>query len=217
MSKLHIDSIIKSYGTNKILQDIFLYCETGEIVGLLGKNGSGKSTLLKIIFGTENADSKYIKIANKIIHNQHDRFKHLAYLSQHHYLPQNIKVSKLISLFCSPKNIEIIKENPSINKILFQKPRECSSGELRFLEILLILYSENEFILLDEPFPSLSPIIIEELKLMIKNISKEKGIIITDHRFQDVMEISNRIYLLSNTNLKPIENENQLKQFGYLK
>lgn len=217
MSRLHIDSIVKNYGTSKILQDIFLYCETGEIVGLLGRNGSGKSTLLKIIFGIESAETSYIKIGNKVIQNQLDRFGRLAYLSQHHFLPQNIKVSKLISLFCSKKNIEIIKENLSIKKILSQKPRELSSGELRYLETLLILYSDNDFILLDEPFHSLSPIVVEELKLIIKNISKEKGIIITDHRFQDVMEISNRMYLLSNTSLKPIKNVNELKKFGYLK
>lgn len=217
MSKLHVDSIVKNYGTSKVLQDIFLSCETGEIIGLLGRNGSGKSTLLKIIFGIENAETSYIKIDNKVIRNQSDRFKCLAYLSQHHFSPQNIKISKLISIFCSQENIKIINENSFIKKIISQKPRDLSSGELRLLETLLILYSDNKFILLDEPFHSLSPIIVEELKLIIKAISKEKGIIITDHRFQDVIEISNRIHLLSNGCLKIIENKDQLKQYEYLR
>ncbi|WP_435523244.1 ATP-binding cassette domain-containing protein [Chryseobacterium indoltheticum] len=52
MSKLHIDSITKSFGEKDILKDIYLSCETGTISGLLGRNGSGKSTLLQIIFGT---------------------------------------------------------------------------------------------------------------------------------------------------------------------
>jgi len=216
MNTLYADSILKYFGEKKILQDISLRVKSGEIVGLLGRNGSGKSTLLKIIFGTESAETRYIKIGNKIIRNQIGQTRGIAYLPQQHFLP-DIKISKLISLFCSPKNSEVIHKNLFIKKILFQKPNNLSSGELRFLEILLILYSDHEFVLLDEPFHNLSPIITDEIKAVIKSISKEKGILITDHSFRDILEISNRIYLLSDTILKPIENESQLKQLGYLK
>lgn len=61
MSSLHIDSITKSFGENKILQDVYLSCETGKIVSILGRNGCGKSTLFQIIFGTQRGDTHYIK------------------------------------------------------------------------------------------------------------------------------------------------------------
>ncbi|WP_317206695.1 ATP-binding cassette domain-containing protein [Tenacibaculum finnmarkense] len=69
MSRLHIDSITKSYKNKVILSDVFISCEKGEIKGLIGRNGSGKSTLLKIIFGTEKPKSKFIKVGDKIIKN----------------------------------------------------------------------------------------------------------------------------------------------------
>lgn len=72
MSELHIDSITKSYNNKVILSDIFISCQKGEIKGLIGRNGSGKSTLLKIVFGTEKADFKFVRIGNKIIRNISD-------------------------------------------------------------------------------------------------------------------------------------------------
>ena len=64
MSKyiLEIDSIIKNFNSRNLLSDIYLKCETGEIIGILGRNGSGKTTLMKIIYGIESCENKFIKI-----------------------------------------------------------------------------------------------------------------------------------------------------------
>ena len=63
---LEIDSVIKSFGYNQMLTDIYLKCRTAEIIGILGRNGTGKSTLLKIVFGTLKTDNSFIKINDKI-------------------------------------------------------------------------------------------------------------------------------------------------------
>ena len=70
MSSLHIDSITKSFSEKKILQDVYLSCETGKTVSILGRNGCGKSTLLQIIFGTLKGDTQYIKFNDTILKNQ---------------------------------------------------------------------------------------------------------------------------------------------------
>lgn len=75
MSSLHIDSITKSFGEKKILQDVYLFCETGNIASILGRNGCGKSTLFQIIFGTLKGDTQYIKLNDIILKNQFDRKK----------------------------------------------------------------------------------------------------------------------------------------------
>jgi energy-coupling factor transporter ATP-binding protein EcfA2 len=62
MSRLHVDSVIKSLNYKQVLTDVYLYCEKGEILGILGRNGSGKSTLLKIIFGSLYAERKFVKV-----------------------------------------------------------------------------------------------------------------------------------------------------------
>ena len=95
--------------------------------------------------------------------------------------------------------------------------RDSSGGEQRIIEILLLVFSENEFVMLDEPFHSLSPKVVEEIKKLLKEKKLEKGFIISDHLYQDVMEISDRIYLLSDTSLRQISNTDELKFYKYVR
>ncbi|MCX8525449.1 ATP-binding cassette domain-containing protein [Chryseobacterium formosus] len=216
MSKLHIDSITKSFGEKDILKDIYLQLETGKIAGLLGRNGCGKSTLFHIIFGTIKGDTQFIKFNNEILKNQSDRRNKIAYLPQNTFLPKNIKIKNLIKLFCNKENVDAISELNPIQPFLNETPKTLSGGELRIIETLLIIYSKAEFILLDEPFHSLSPKIIAELKTIIKQQTENKGFIISDHQYHDVLDISDDIFLLSDGYLRPIEDLKELKRFNYL-
>lgn len=215
MSKLHIDSITRSFGEKDILKDIYLSCETGTISGLLGRNGSGKSTLFQIIFGTIKGETSYIKLNNTILKNQSDRKNRIAYLPQYSFLPKNIKIRKLIDLFCDKENSAKISQSEFIQPFLNETPNTLSEGELRIVEVLLIIYSKAKFILLDEPFYSLSPKVVTEIKTIIKQ-QTHKGFIISDHQYHDVLDISDDIFLLSDTYLKPIKDLTELKRFNYL-
>lgn len=215
MNKIHIDSITKSFGERDILKDIYLSCKTGNISGLLGRNGSGKSTLFQIIFGSIKGDTQYIKLNNKILQNQFDRKDRIAYLPQYSFLPRNIKIKNLIYLFCDKKNSAKISQSEFIQPFLNETPNTLSGGELRIVEVLLIIYSKAEFILLDEPFHSLSPKVVTEIKTIIKQ-QTYKGFIISDHQYHDVLDISDDIFLLSDGHLKPIKDLTELKRFNYL-
>lgn len=216
MSTLHIDSITKSFGEKKVLQDIFLSCETGKISGILGRNGCGKSTLFQIVFGTLKGDTQFIKLNDIILKNQFDRKNRIAYLPQYSFLPKNVKVENLIKLFCNNENYQTLKDLNIIKPLLDATPNKLSGGEVRLLETLLIIYSSAEFVLLDEPFHSLSPKMVSAVKDIIKEQSKLKGFIISDHLYQDVLEVSDEIYLLSDTYLKPIKDLTELQRFNYL-
>lgn len=215
MNKIHIDSITKSFGERDILKDIYLSCKTGNISGLLGRNGSGKSTLFQIIFGSIKGDTQYIKLNNTILQNQFDRKDRIAYLPQYSFLPRNIKIKNLIYLFCDKKNSAKISQSEFIQPFLNETPNTLSGGELRIVEVLLIIYSKAEFILLDEPFHSLSPKAVAEIKTIIKQ-QTDKGFIISDHQYHDVLDISDDIFLLSDGHLKPIKDLTELKRFNYL-
>lgn len=215
MSKLHIDSITKSFGEKDILKDIYLSCETGNISGLLGRNGCGKSTLFQIIFGSIKGDTQYIKLNNTILKNQFDRKNRIAYLPQHSFLPKNIKIRKLIDLFCDKENSAKISQSELVQPFLNETPNTLSAGELRIVEVLLIIYSKAVFILLDEPFHSLSPKVVAEIKTIIKQ-QTDKGFIVSDHQYHDVLDISDDIFLLSDGHLKPIKDLTELKRFNYL-
>lgn len=216
MSTLHIDSITKTFGTKKILQDVYLGCETGKIIGLFGSNGAGKSTLFQIIFGTLKGETQFIKFDTIILKNQWDRKNRISYLPQYSFLPKNSKIKNLINLFCNKENSEKLHNLELIQPFLNETFKNLSTGEQRIIEVLLIIHSQSEFILLDEPFHSLSPKIATEIKKIIKEISKQKGFIISDHNYQDVLDISDEIYLISNTYVRQIKDIKELQLFKYL-
>lgn len=216
MSKLHIDSITKSYGSKTILKDIYLSCETGKIVALLGGIGSGKSTLLQIIFGTMKGDSQFIKFNNEVFTKQSDRKNKIAYLPQTLMFPKDIKIKNLISLFCNKANAQKLFNSDLIQPLLSRTTRNLSGGERRMVEVLVIIHSDADFILLEEPYTGLSPILTEKIMKIIKELSQEKGFIISDFNVEEAIKISDEIYLLSDAYLKQIKDLKELKRDYYL-
>lgn len=198
------------------MQDVYLSCETGKIIGILGRNGEGKSTLLQIIFGTDKGDSQFIKVDNKILQNQTDRKGRIAYLPQHFFLPKEIKIKDLILLFCDQENSEKLFQLDLMKPFLDKTSRNLSGGEKKIAEALIIIYSNSKFILLDEPFNGLSPKMTTEIKKLIKEQSAHKGIIVSDHRYMEILNIADEIYLLSETSLKQIKDLKELQRYNYL-
>ncbi|MEX2350316.1 MAG: ATP-binding cassette domain-containing protein [Flavobacteriaceae bacterium] len=216
MNKLHIDSVTKSYNNKVILSDVFISCRKEEIIGLIGRNGSGKSTLLKIVFGTEKSDSKFVKIGNTFIRNISDGRNLINYLPQDNFLPNNISIRSLINLFLEKENSNVLFNNEHIKPLLNKKNQDLSGGEKRIVEILLIIHSKAEYILLDEPFNGVSPIIRDYIIEYIKSNKSSKGYIITDHDYENVINLADRIVFLQNGFLKEIKDKSELVELGYL-
>ena len=216
MSKIFIDSITKSYNNKVILSDIFISCEKGEIKGLIGRNGSGKSTLLKIVFGTEKAESKFVRVGNKVIKNISDGRNLINYLPQDNFLPNNISIKSLINLFLEKENRKIVLENEYVKPLLNKKNQDLSGGERRIIEILLIIHSNAEFILLDEPFNGVSPIVRDYIIVYIKKMKSSKGYIITDHDYENVINLADSIVYLQSGFLKEIKDKIELVELGYI-
>lgn len=216
MSDLHVDSVIKSFGTRQVLTDIFISCKKGEIIGLLGRNGSGKSTLLKIIFGSMQADAKFVRVGNQLITGLYDIRKLIKYLPQHSFMPNHLKVGTIISLFCDKSNAELIFANEHIRPLINKRSKQLSGGEKRFVEIFMLIHSEAKYILIDEPFNGIDPILKEEIKSLIIAHSATKGFIITDHDYRNILDIATKIILLYDGGTKVITNEENLKYWGYV-
>ncbi|PQA90702.1 hypothetical protein B0A69_19880 [Chryseobacterium shigense] len=217
MSKLHIDSITKSFGGRKILQDIYLSCETGKIAGILGPSGGGKSTLLEIIFGTVKGDTQFIKLDETVLKSLYDRKNKIAYLPQcSSFLPKECKIRKLIPLFCTRENTEKLYGLKMIQPFLDETVRNLSGGEKKIIETLIITYSDVKFVLLDEPFSGVSPKAVDELEKIITSQARYKGIIISDHHYKTLLHMADDLYLLSDTYLRKVEGVKELQQFNYL-
>lgn len=216
MAILEIDSIQKSHQNKSVLSDVYLKCCTGEIIGLLGSNGSGKSTLLKIIFGIESAEYKFVRVDNAVKKKPEDLFKEISYLSQDAFLPMNFSVKKAIRLSISKENFIKFLNDDFLKEIIDKKIRDLSGGELRYLEILLVLNNTSKFVLLDEPYTGLSPIMIEKINNLIAINATNKGIIVSDHSYDNVLKISSRLIVLKNGKTHVITNNKQLFELGYL-
>lgn len=216
MCDLYVDSVTKSFGIRQVLTDIFITCKKGEIIGLLGRNGAGKSTLLKIIFGSISADYKYIRIGNKVRNGLYDNRKLINYLPQHSFMPNHLKVGKIISLFSDKSNADLIIANEHIRPIINRRIKELSGGEKRLVEILLIIHSDAKYILIDEPFNGIAPVYKEEIKSIIKENSRSKGFIITDHDYRNILDISTKIILIDDGGTKEIKHKDELKFWKYI-
>ncbi|MBF4470788.1 ATP-binding cassette domain-containing protein [Flavobacterium sp. HJJ] len=214
---LEIDSVQKTFENKNILSDVYLKCETSDIIGLLGRNGSGKSTLLKIIFGIESADFKFVRIDGSVKTKTKDLFNEISYLPQDNYIPKVFSVKKAIELSVSKDRISEFYTDQLISTMLEKKISHLSGGELRYLEIKIILNNSSKFILLDEPYNGLSPLMVEKVNELIMENSKIKGIIISDHNYENVIKVSNRLILLKEAKAHHLLCKEELIEKGYLK
>jgi lipopolysaccharide export system ATP-binding protein len=213
---LEVDSIRKEFGTNQVLTDISLKCQTGDIIGLLGRNGSGKSTLLKIIFGTLYTDYKFIRINDSIMSRPFSSRNTIAYLCQDNFLPKNLTVEQVVDVYSTELSEVGFLEDEVLSKVLQTKIRNLSGGESRYLEVKLLLNLDTLFVLLDEPFNGISPLHIELIKKMISDKSSRKGIILTDHDYRNVLDVANMYYLLFDGGLKSVKSKQDLIEWGYV-
>ncbi len=154
-NSLEIDSVIKSFGELNVLTDVYLKCETGDIIGMLGRNGSGKSTLLKILFGSIGSGNKFIRINGKVYDRPFKTSGLVGYLPQHNFLLPHLSLYKTAALYLDTSQIETFFIDDVIGHLKNNKVGTLSGGELRYLEIKLILNASYKFILLDEPFNGL--------------------------------------------------------------
>lgn len=213
---LEADSIRKEFGTKQVLTDISVRCEPGDIIGLLGRNGSGKSTLLKILFGTLHTDHKFIRINDEKMDQPFTKKDTISYLCQDNFLPKNLTVKQVVDVYCDEIIGSEFLNDEVLEKVNETKIRNLSGGESRYLEVKLLLSLNSLFVLLDEPFNGISPLHIELIKAMIIGKSKQKGIILTDHDYRNVLDIANKYYLLFDGGLKRIKSKQDLIDWGYV-
>jgi ABC-type multidrug transport system ATPase subunit len=220
MPRLHVH--INSYQVGRfkkttLLNNLELNLNTGEITGLLGRNGCGKSSLMNVIFGKYKADciahfdGKPIQLRNHLKHQL------VAYLPQDPFMIGSSTVVDAVQMwYPNPEDQDKILYEPLIHKVHHVKVKALSIGERRFLEFLLVIHTQRPFILLDEPFSMLAPLQIERVKEIIKVIKPNKGILMSDHYYTNVLQMANSSFVLKNSKLIPVDDEEDLKRELYI-
>lgn len=208
-SKIEVMNLIKDFGKKRVINDLSLNIQAGEIVGLLGPNGAGKTTTFYIILGLIEASSGDILLNDASIND-------LAMYQRARlgigYLPQDSSIFKKLSV---RDNLKSIAETLPINKnaqkdkvdslledfgltgIADQMAYTLSGGERRRLEIARAILPSPKFLLMDEPFSGVDPISISDVqKIVLKLKEKNIGILITDHNVRETLKIVDRAYLV---------------------
>jgi lipopolysaccharide export system ATP-binding protein len=210
MRLLEIDKLTKSYGTKTVVRGVSLSVRRGEVVGLLGPNGAGKTTTFYMVVGIISPDEGKISFDNQDITNLpiHIRSRFgIGYLSQDPSIFRKLTVEENIMAILETVQItkrerinrleELLKEL-NIAHLRKSKAYTLSGGEMRRLEITRALVTNPSFLLLDEPFSGIDPIVVGEAKQIIADLKhKGIGILLTDHNVRETLSITDRAYLIA--------------------
>src|SRR5690606_7681171 len=140
----------------------------------------------------------------------------IVYLPQNSFLPKNLSVKKILNLYFDRETVAAIAEDEFLETIFLSKISELAVGELRYLELKLLLKSTAKFVLIDEPLNALLTILREKIIRLIAIEKASKGIIITDHDFSNLSTITTQNYLMNNGTLKKITGVEDLVLWNYL-
>jgi lipopolysaccharide export system ATP-binding protein len=207
--KLKANNLMKSYNGRKVVKDVTIEVNQGEIVGLLGPNGAGKTTSFYMIVGLIKPNGGRIHLDNKNITNfpMYKRAQSgIGYLAQEASVFRKLSIEdnilSVLQLTQLSKKEQENKMEALINEFGLEHIRKnrgdlLSGGERRRTEIARALATDPNFILLDEPFAGVDPVAVEDIQRIIAKLSKKNiGILITDHNVQETLAITDRTYLM---------------------
>ncbi len=216
MKTMDIEGVRHSYGLRTVLTDIYIHCARGETVGILGLNGSGKTTLFRIITGILKPESAVIRMDGMPMAAQSMPGR-IAYMAQESFLPQDMRVSSCIGMFLGHGDEKsYVLDDRQIKEMGKTKIGSLSPGERRYLELLLVLSKDRDFIILDEPFSELDPMNTEKALSLIREVRIKRGILLTDQDYRSVLSITTSISLLTNGYMEHIDKKEDLVDRGYL-
>ncbi|MDG1719786.1 MAG: LPS export ABC transporter ATP-binding protein [Bacteroidia bacterium] len=207
--RLRAENLVKQYKKRRVVNDMSLEVEQGEIVGLLGPNGAGKTTTFYMTFGLVRPDEGDVYLDNEKITGlaMYQRAqKGVGYLPQEASVFRDLTVEDnilaVLELTNKSKEEQIEKTESLISEFGLEKVRKnlgkvLSGGERRRCEIARALAVDPKFILLDEPFAGVDPIAVEDIQQIVqKLVNRNIGVLITDHNVHETLSIVNRAYLL---------------------
>ncbi|MDZ7751502.1 MAG: LPS export ABC transporter ATP-binding protein [Gammaproteobacteria bacterium] len=211
MSVLEAEHLAKQYHARRVVSDVSLTVNSGEVVGLLGPNGAGKTTSFYMIVGLVPCDS------GRILLNDHDLTEapmHVRARLGLGYLPQEPSVFRKLTV--EQNILAILESRPNLSTVQRQRRLEgllrelhvahlreargmsLSGGERRRVEIARSLAAEPRFVLFDEPFAGVDPISVLDIQRIIKHLSsKGIGVLITDHNVRETLGTCDRAYIVN--------------------
>lgn len=204
-------NLAKSYKGRKVVRDVSLSVDQGEIVGLLGPNGAGKTTCFYMIVGLVKADGGNVQLSDQSLTSLpiHQRASYgLSYLPQDSSIFRTLSVEdNILAILETRKDLSSTEKNTKLDTLLSDfnidhirsnKGMSLSGGERRRTEIARTLATDPKFILLDEPFAGVDPISVSDIKQIIQQLKNRNiGILVTDHNVRETLDICEKAYIVN--------------------
>ncbi|NUO37706.1 MAG: LPS export ABC transporter ATP-binding protein [Gemmatimonadaceae bacterium] len=214
-SVLEARGLVKTYRRRRVVNDVALRLQQGEIVGLLGPNGAGKTTTFYMIVGLIQPQSGQILLNGEDI-TALPMYKRsrmgLGYLSQEPSIFRKLSVEDNIVAILETlplskeqreKRLATVLKELRIEHLRHSKAFQLSGGERRRLEITRALVTEPKFMMLDEPFAGVDPIAVHDIQTIVAGLRHRGiGVLISDHNVEQTLDIVDRAYIMFDGQVK---------------
>jgi len=208
-SRLWAKGLTKAYRGRKVVNDVDIDVEQGEIVGLLGPNGAGKTTTFYMMVGLIPAGAGSVHLDDENL-TRTPMFKRarkgIGYLAQEPSVFRKLTVEENVLAILETMGLSKTEQKERLTELLDElglgglrknKAYSLSGGERRRLEITRALVQQPKFMLLDEPFAGIDPIAVNDIQEIVQGLRvKGIGVIITDHNVEQTLEIVDRAYIM---------------------
>ncbi|WP_437823675.1 gliding motility-associated ABC transporter ATP-binding subunit GldA [Tenacibaculum mesophilum] len=200
---IQLTEISKTYGTQKAVNNISFSAKKGEIVGFLGPNGAGKSTTMKILTGFIQPSEGTVLVSGiDVISNPIEAQKKIGYLPEHNPLYIDMYVREYLQFQASLHNIKNSKVNETIEKVgltieAHKKINQLSKGYRQRVGLAAAILHDPEVLILDEPTTGLDPNQLVEIRQLIKELGKDKTVLLSTHIMQEVEAMCDRVIIIN--------------------
>jgi lipopolysaccharide export system ATP-binding protein len=214
-SRLAAEGLVKVYRRRRVVNDVALELQQGEIVGLLGPNGAGKTTTFYMIVGLIAPDAGHITLDGEDVTSMpmYKRARRgVGYLSQEPSIFRKLSVEEnilaILETLDIPKRereerLEGLLDELSIRHLRQSKAYQLSGGERRRLEITRALVTRPKFMMLDEPFAGVDPIAVHDIQTIVASLrTRGIGVLISDHNVEQTLDIVDRAYIMFDGQVK---------------
>ncbi|MFH1004227.1 MAG: gliding motility-associated ABC transporter ATP-binding subunit GldA [Bacteroidota bacterium] len=219
---IKVNSIIKIYDKQKALNDVSFEVNNGEVVGFLGPNGAGKSTMMKILTGFIPQTSGQANVCGFDVNEQSlDVKKNVGYLAENNPLYYDMFVKEYLKFVAeiyhienSKKRIEEIIKITGLEVEKRKKIGALSKGFRQRVGLAQALIHNPKVLILDEPTSGLDPIQLIEIRNLIKEIGKEKTVMLSTHIMQEVEAVCNRVIIINKGIIVADKSTREMKEFS---
>lgn len=215
---IRVKNISKSFGSQLALNDISFSIDKGEIVGFLGPNGAGKTTMMRILTTYSKADSGNAEVNSYSVNSEDSMVKKsVGYLPEHNPLYLELYVREYLEFNASLYNvakerIEIVIEQTGLAPQVHKKIGQLSKGYRQRVGLAAALLHDPEVLILDEPTTGLDPNQLVDIRKLIKDIGREKTILLSTHILKEVEAVCDRVLIINNGKLVADASLEELQQ-----